>query len=337
MLPHQSALELWPAAASASAVETDILILAFTVLTLLLTVPVFIAISYFALRYREGVAANRDTSGIRSFLVEISWMLIPFLLTLIFFVWGARLFVESKNPPPDAMTIEAIGRQWKDQHPTGQSEINDLHVPVDQPIRIRVVSQDVIHALYLPALRMQIAALPDRTTEMWFRANRTGVFRLYCTEYCGTDHSVMDGNLTVMSQGDYQEWLTHSGAQQGLQAAGRAGYNAYGCAFCHDAGATVQAPKLAGLYGSQVKLADGRTLTADESFIRNKILRPNENRLAGGGKQIMPAFAGVIPPDDLDRLVAYITSDIRTAEGEPPAWRPGPGDIPQGSSQKGMP
>ena len=340
----QSALALWPPAASSGAVEADYLILAFTVLTLLLTVPVFLAITYFAVRYREGVEADRDTSGMRSFLIEISWMLIPFALTLIFFVWGARLFVESKNPPPEAMTIEAIGRQWmwKFQHPTGQAEINDLHVPIDQPIRIRLTSQDVIHAFYLPALRTQMGVVPGRTTELWFKANRTGTYRLYCSEYCGTDHSRMDGTLTIMTQADYEAWLTHSGAVQSAPAAGKtdgktsgnttgrtdgkttgetagtadgkAVYAAYGCGACHAPGSPVRAPSLAGLYGSDVALADGRTVVADEAFLRAKILNPNENRLAGGAKQSMPSFAGVIPPADLDRLVDYLKRYRRTAD-----------------------
>ncbi|WP_375454678.1 cytochrome c oxidase subunit II [uncultured Methylobacterium sp.] len=310
MTPKPSALELWPAAASAVAVETDYLIFAFTVLTLMLTVPVFLAITWFAIRYRDGQEADRGTGGIRSNLIEISWMLIPFLLTLIFFVWGARLFVESKNPPPDAMVIEAVGRQWmwKFQHPTGQSEINDLHVPMGQAIKIRIISQDVIHALYLPALRMQVAALPDRYTELWFKADKAGTFHLYCSEYCGTDHSVMGGAITILRQGEYQDWLTHSGAQQSKVAAGRAIYDAYGCGGCHDAGSPVKAPKLAGLYGSAVRLADGRTITADEDYLRDKIRNPGGSRPADGGRQVMPSFAGVIPEDDLGRLVDYIKS-----------------------------
>ncbi|KAB1073940.1 cytochrome c oxidase subunit II [Methylobacterium planeticum] len=318
MGPHQTPLHLWPASASAVAVETDYLILAFTVLTLLLTVPVFLGITYFAIRYRDGVEADRETSGLRSNLIEISWMLIPFLLTLIFFGWGARLFILSKNPPADAMVVEAIGRQWmwKFQHPTGQSEINDLHLPIGQPIRIRIISQDVIHALYLPALRMQMAALPDRYTELWFKADRTGTYRLYCSEYCGTDHSVMDGNLTLMTQSDYQHWLTHGGAQITAVAAGRAIYNAYGCGACHDAGSTVKAPKLAGLYGREVRLADGRSVTADETYLREKILNPNGNRLAEGYKQIMPSFAGVIAADDLGRLIDYLKAYNQAADGE---------------------
>ncbi|RVU15814.1 cytochrome c oxidase subunit II [Methylobacterium oryzihabitans] len=321
MTTSDLALQLWPPAASATAVETDWLILAFTVLTLLLTVPVFVAITWFAIRYREGVRADRSSSGVRSMPIEISWMLIPFLLTLIFFAWGARLFFISKSPPADAMVVEAIGRQWmwKFQHPTGQSEINDLHIPVGQAIRIRMTSQDVIHALYFPVLRMQMAVLPDRTTEMWFKADRTGTYRMYCSEYCGTDHSRMDGRLVIMTQAEYAAWLQDSGAQQGGQAgAGRAVYEAYGCGNCHDPGARVRAPSLAGLYGRPVALADGRTVVADESYLRQKILNPNRDRLAGGGRQVMPAFQGVIANDDLDRLVAYIKATGPRAEQEDP-------------------
>jgi cytochrome c oxidase subunit 2 len=308
MTPDHTALQLWPVAASVTAVETDKLILAFTVLTLVLTVPVFLAITWFALRYREGSDADRTPSGIRSNLIEISWMLIPFLLTLVFFAWGAKLFIDSKNPPPDAMVVEAVGRQWmwKFQHPTGQSEINDLHLPIGQPIKLRIISQDVIHALYIPAVRMQIDALPDRYTQMWFKADKVGTFHLYCSEYCGTDHSVMGGKVTFMNPGDYQDWLVHAGAQQGKVAAGRVLYQAYGCAGCHEPGSSVKAPGFAGLYGSQVALADGRTVTADAAWLRDKILNPNGDKLAGGGKQVMPSFAGRIPEDELNLLVDFI-------------------------------
>ncbi|GJD47876.1 Cytochrome c oxidase subunit 2 [Methylobacterium crusticola] len=319
MNPTDLALQLWPPSASATAAETDWLILAFTVLTLLLTVPVFVAITWFAIRYRQGAPANRDQSESRSVLIEISWMLIPFLLTLIFFVWGARLFFISKAAPADALVIEAIGRQWmwKFQHPTGQSEINDLHLPIGQPVKIRMTSQDVIHALYLPVLRMQMATLPDRYTELWFKADRSGTFRLYCSEYCGTDHSKMDGNLTLMSQADYAAWLQNGQALQGgLAGAGRAVYESYACGTCHDPGAVVRAPSLAGLYGREVRLADGRTVPADEAYLREKILNPNRLKLAADYKQVMPAFRNVIPADDLDRLVAYLKSAGAQAQQE---------------------
>ena len=158
MKPTEQALSIWPASASVSAGETDHLIWSFTVLTLVLVIPIFIGITFFAIRYRDGKKVNRKYREDRDRQLEIGWMLIPFVLTLIFFVWGAQMFIVHKNPPPSAMRIEAIGRQWmwKFQHPGGQAEINDLHVPTGEPILINMISQDVIHSLYIPG-----AAHPD--------------------------------------------------------------------------------------------------------------------------------------------------------------------------------
>ena len=300
-------LGLWPAAASAQAVESDHLIFAFTLVILLLTAPIFIAITYFAFRYRRGVEAHRENNESRSVLLELSWMILPFVTTLIFFFWGARLFDQHRHPPENALQINAIGRQWmwKFQHPGGQSEIDNLHVPAGQPVLIRMISQDVIHALYIPALRIQNEVLPGRYTELWFKADRPGTYHLFCSEYCGTDHSVMDGELTIMTPSDYEDWLGHAAPAQSLAAAGEALFASYGCASCHLGQSTVRAPSLAGLYGKPVPLASGARTVADESFLRDKILRPDDNRIAGF-QQVMPSFKGVIAEDDLLRLVAYI-------------------------------
>ena len=230
-----NALAIWPQAASSAAHQADYLILCFTVVTLLLTVPIFLSITYFAFKYRAGREADRQTSENRSNAIELSWMLIPFALTLIFFVWGARLFSEQNNPPADALQITAIGRQWmwKFQHPGGQSEINDLHVPEGQPVVIRMISQDVIHALYIPALRIQMDTIPDRYTQIWFKADKTGSFHLFCSEYCGTDHSEMGGTLTIMAPADYQKWLTNAAAGTTTVAAGETLFMSYGCSGCH--------------------------------------------------------------------------------------------------------
>ena len=309
MNPSDYPLALWPASASASAATTDHLILAFTVLTILLTAPVFIGITWFAIYYREGRQVNRENREGRSNLLELSWMLIPFLLTLFFFVWGASLYNTHQNPPADAIEISAIGRQWmwKFQHPGGQAEINDLHVPVGQPILINMISQDVIHGLYIPALRIQYETLPGRYTQLWFKANRPGVYRIFCAEYCGTDHSNMDGLLTVMEPAAYAHWLTEAGSDQSLASSGKALFASYGCSGCHGEGSTARAPSLLGVYGRPVPLETGGTTIADDSYIRDKILNPNTNKIAGY-KQIMPSFRGLIPEDDLLRLIAYIKS-----------------------------
>jgi len=318
MNPADYPLALWPPSASASAVETDYLILAFTVLTLMLVVPIFIGVTVFAIRYRDGTKVNRSHTDKRDRMLELGWMLIPFTLTLIFFVWGARMFMDHKNPPANATRVEAIGRQWmwKFQHPGGQAEINNLHVPTGEPILINMISQDVIHSLYIPAMRIQMETLPGRYTQLWFQADRPGTYRIYCSEFCGTDHSVMDGLLTVMTPADYATWLAHAGSDGSLAEAGKRLFSSYGCSGCHLGTSTVRAPSLAGLYGQPVPMEAGGVVTADATYLRDKILNPDHNKIAGY-KQVMPVFKGVIPEDDLTRLVAYIKQSGTPAEQTP--------------------
>lgn len=302
-------LAIWPEAASASAVETDHLILSFTLLTLVLTVPIFVGFTWFAIKYRKGQKVDRTHGEGRSAAIEMTWMIGPFLLTLFFFAWGATMFLGHKTLPAGGLQVDAIGRQWmwKFQHPGGQSEIDDLHVPTGQNVVLHMISQDVIHALYIPALRIQMDVLPDRYTDMWFKATRPGTYHLFCSEYCGTDHSVMGGSLTIMDPADYERWLGRSGSETTLAAAGESLFSSYGCSGCHQGQSTVRAPSLVGLYGKPVPLEDGRTIVADDSYIRDKILEPDNNRIAGY-KQVMPSFKGVIAEDDMLRLVAYIKS-----------------------------
>ncbi len=315
MKPQDTALALWPASASASAVETDHLIWSFTALTLVLVVPIFFGITFFALRYRDGRQVNRRYRENRDRILELGWMIIPFVLTLIFFVWGAQMFIFHKNPPANATEISAIGRQWmwKFQHPGGQQEINDLHVPTGKPILINMISQDVIHSLYIPSMRIQMETLPGRYTQLWFDADRPGTYRILCSEFCGTDHSVMAGLLTVMTPANYATWLAQAGTSGGLAAEGKKLFSSYGCSGCHDQRGTVRAPSLVGLYGSPVPLESGGTIIADTTYLRDKILNPDNHKIAGY-KQVMPSFKGVIPEDELIRLIAYIKSNGETTE-----------------------
>lgn len=304
-----SVANLWPTAASAQARDVDWLIWAFTAGLLIMTVPIFIFMAYCAAKYYAGSPADRSHPVSRNVKIELSWMLIPFAVSLVFFVWAARIYDVQRHPPPDAIDITAMGRQWmwKFQHPGGQAEINDLHVPMGQPIRINLISQDVVHALYIPALRMQVDAIPGHETELWFKADRPGSYELYCSEYCGADHSEMRGRLTVMRQADYQRWLQDQGGADTLAAEGHALFASYGCSGCHGAGSTVHAPDLAGLFMRPVPLANGGITTADAAYIMDKILYPGRNLLAGY-KQVMPTFAGRIPSGDLFAITDYIRS-----------------------------
>jgi cytochrome c oxidase subunit 2 len=303
------ALALWPQQASAYAGRVDLLIWAYTVVVVVLTAPVFVLITVFAIKYRRGKPADRRHRVSGSVLIETSWAVIPFLLTVIFFVYAAGLFFQLHRAPADALVINVVAKQWmwKFQHPEGQREIDTLHVPIGQPIKLVMTSQDVIHSLYLPALRIKQDVLPDRYTSLWFKADRPGVYRLYCAEFCGADHSVMGGAFYILTPADYTRWLQRSGVDASLAVQGEALFHSLGCSGCHAPSASVHAPPLEGLYGQPVPLSDGRVITADDQYIHDAILQPNRD-VAAGYAPIMPTFANVLSEDQVLELLAYVKS-----------------------------
>jgi cytochrome c oxidase subunit 2 len=309
MNPVLGPLGLWPPRASAYAAQVDHLVWAFSIVIALLVVPIFVALVYFMLKYRHGRNVDRDPGEARNVRLELTWTLVPFAITMIFFVWAASLYVDAMTPPPGALNIRALAQQWmwKFEHPGGQQEIDTLHVPMGEPVKVTMISQDVIHALYIPALRVQFDVLPGRYTTVWFNADRAGTYRLYCAQYCGTNHSAMDGFIEIMPPQQYQAWLERSGTDGSLAAQGKALFERYGCSGCHGANATVHAPPLAGVYGHVVPMSDGTTVIADERYIRDRIVLPHD-RLVAGYPRIMPNFAGQIPESDLIKLIAYIES-----------------------------
>ena len=302
-------LRLWPASISAHAAEVDLVMALFLVLIVLLVVPVFVLPPYFIYKYRRGTVADRTGRPRGNPTIEFSWALFPLAAALVFFVWAAWLYVEAETPPDDALEITATPRQWmwKFQHPGGQREINELHVPAGRPIKLTMISQDVIHSLYLPALRIKQDVLPDRFTELWFQADETGVYHLLCTEYCGTAHSEMRGRIVVLEPAAYEAWLELSGTDMTLADRGGLLFRRLGCSGCHEDSDVVRAPSLAGVFGSPVPLASGEVVVADEQYIRDSILLPTKDIVAGY-RPIMPSFEGRVGEEDLVALIAYVRS-----------------------------
>ena len=307
-------LNFWPPQASLHAEQVDRLIGSFGLLVALLAAPVFILSAVYLLRFRHGRHANRNEAEKGNVWLETSWAVIPFLLVLGFYVWSTRMFLDQQSPPDNALTIDVIAKQWmwKFQHAAGQREINELHVPVGRPIRLTMTSQDVIHSLYFPALRIKQDVLPGRYTQEWFTATDTGTFPLRCAEYCGTDHSVMGGRLVVQTAAEFARWQAQAGADKSLAQLGHTLFDRLGCAGCHGGNAqgqdaAVRAPPLAGLYGKPVPLADGSIVTADDQYIHDSIVLPNK-QVAAGYKPIMPPFGNVLDEDQVAQLEAYIRS-----------------------------
>ncbi len=274
----------------------------------------------FAARYRQRRDVDRTNPPTGGKLMEVLWIGVPLVLGLVMFVWGANLFFQIYDAPGDALEVAVVGKQWMWylQHPEGRSEINELHVPLGQPIKLNMTSQDVIHSFYVPAFRVKQDVLPGRYTSLWFEPTRLGRYHLYCAEYCGTNHSTMGGWVTVMEPVDFERWLTEGGVGPSMAEAGERLFVQHHCAGCHRGSQTVRAPKLEGVFGKPVPIQDGKDVrfeTADTAYIRDSILRP-KSKIVAGYEPLMPSYQDQISEPDLLRIIAYIKSIGAEGEGQ---------------------
>jgi len=240
--------------------------------------------------------------------LEFAWAGIPFLITIVMFVWGSKVYMDGEIPPKGTQDVYVVGKQWmwKLQHPQGRREINELHVPVNTAIKLTLTSQDVIHSFYIPALRMKQDTVPGQYRTLWFNATRPGTYHLFCAEYCGTNHSKMIGHVYVMEESEYEAWLAGADDIRPAEAGAKL-FVQYDCVNCHGTGLRARAPALGGLYGTDVLLADGRRVLFDEDYIREKLLTPAAKRVAGFAPD-MPTFKGQLTEEQIIDLIAYIKS-----------------------------
>ncbi len=299
-----------PEQASTVAPRVDNLFYYILVVTFAVTLIIAGFLIYFSIKFRR---RNDKIPGVQivSVKLEIAWMLIPFLIFLSMFFWGADVYFAQYHVPREGMDIYLVAKQWmwKFQHSEGVREINELHVPLGQIIRITAASEDVIHSFYVPAFRIKTDIVPGlgHFTPIWFEATRIGRYHIFCAEYCGTNHSGMLGWVKVMEPAAYAAWLSGGGAEGSMADAGAKLFSQYGCITCHSSGAGAKGPTLEGLFGKKQPLSNGEMVLADESYIRESILYPNA-KITAGYQPIMPTFQGVISEDQLLQLVAYIKS-----------------------------
>ncbi|RYG31230.1 cytochrome c oxidase subunit II [bacterium] len=299
-----------PPSASNFASEYDTLFWVITALTVVFTVIVAGLVLLFAIRYRRGTTADRSRPVYENLWFEVSSMTVPTILGLMIFVWGTRLFVNMRTPPPDATELFVIGKQWMwhIQHPDGTRENNTLHVPLGKPVKLTMISQDVIHAFYIPAMRVQYMVVPGRYTQMWFTPTQKGEFHLFCNMYCGTQHSEMGGRVVVMEPRAYAEWLAKNGETTPPLSVAQAGerlFNKVGCANCHVGQDNLRGPTLNGIYNTARRMEDGSTMRADETYLRESILRPS-NHITQGYENSMLPYEGQLTEDQVVQLIAYI-------------------------------
>jgi len=237
-------------AVSTTGGEIDRLMGAMMAVSFAVLLLVFGLMFLFIVRYRAGSPIDRGhpAEG-KSWRLEIGWTTVTLAIFFGLFLWGAKLYARIYLAPSDSYKIHVVGKQWmwKLEYPEGQHEINSLHVPVGRAIQLIMTSEDVIHDFAVPALRIKQDVVPGRYQSVWFEATRPGVYHLYCTQFCGTDHAAMGGSVTVMSEADFAVWLSAQDNTVTLASQGKALFISKGCDGCHEGRGSVKAPRLNGL------------------------------------------------------------------------------------------
>jgi cytochrome c oxidase subunit 2 len=302
-----SGTPLFPERASTIASRVDALYFFLLAVSIFFSLLIAGLIVYYAVKFRR---RHDDAVGVQvhgGTVLEITWTVVPFLITMIVFVWGASVYFAMARPPDETLNIYVVGKQWmwKFQHLDGQREINELHVPVDRDVKLITTSEDVIHDLFVPAFRVKADVIPGRYVSIWFRATKPGRYHLFCAEYCGTKHSGMIGEVIVMDPNEYQTWLSGGAPEGSLADAGQKLFQDLACNTCHRPDAQGRGPVLEGLFGKTVTLQNGETITVDEAYVRESILNPAA-KITAGFQPIMPTFQGLVTEEQLLELIEYV-------------------------------
>lgn len=317
-----SGFPLFPEQASTTAGQVDALYFFLIAITAFFSLLIAAMVFGFAIRYRRRAADERPPAIYGSTALELTWTLIPLAIVGVIFFWSADLYVTLSRVPKDAIEVNVVGKRWmwKLQHMTGQREINELHVPVGVPVKLSLTSEDVIHSFFVPAFRIKKDAVPGRYTTAWFQATKPGRYHLFCAEYCGTRHSNMIGTIVVLEPAAFQAWLAGGASGGSLASAGEKLFQDLSCVTCHKNDSAARGPNLAGLFGRQVALFDGSTVTADETYLRESIVAPSA-KIVAGYQPIMPTFQGLVTEEQLLQLVAYVRT-LKPDEAVPAAAAP---------------
>jgi len=316
---------LFPPQASPVAQQLDWLFFALSAITIFFCAVVFLPIIFFSVKYRRGSQVDRSHPRTESMLIESGWTLVPLLIAIGLFSWGAVLYFHMERPPRDALQVQVLGKQWmwKLQHAEGKREINELHVPAGRTVALTMTSQDVIHSFFIPAFRTKQDVVPGKYTGEWFKPTVPGEYHLFCAEYCGTNHSRMIGRVVVMEPIDYEKWLNTGEPGEAIVLAGERLFRDRGCSGCHGLNSKFHAPPLENMYGRSRPLATGETVAADERYLRDSILLPGKE-IAAGYENIMPSYAGQLSEEEIMQLIAYLKSIGGSSAGkvgptEPPS------------------
>lgn len=325
-------IPLFPEQASTLAPEVDNLYFFILAVTGFFALLVAVLVVIFAIKYRDRTGAKVGAPITGSIPLELGWSIMPFFVSMAIFVWATVVFFHIVRPPDQTLEIYSTGKQWmwRFQHIDGQSEINELHVPLGRPIKVTFTSEDVLHSLYVPAFRVKADAIPGRYSSIWFTPTKTGQYHLFCAEYCGTKHSGMIGEVIVQEPAEFEAWLLTGRAEGSLASAGGKLFQDLACHTCHRPDQTGRGPVLPGLFGRTITLQNGARQVVDEAYLRESILRPAE-KVTQGFQPVMPAYQGLITEEGVLQLIEYVKSlgtEPQTQPVRPASGGPAPGETP---------
>ena len=314
---------IFPDQASTFATDVDALYFFIVAVSAFFAMVVAVSVVYFGVRYHRSHDRQTGARIEGSLPLELLWSVIPTMIAMVMFGWGASVFYHLRRPPDEAMQIYAVGKQWmwKFQHLEGQREINELHIPAGRPIKITISSEDVLHSLYFPAFRTKMDAIPGRYTELWFEATTPGTYHIFCTEYCGTNHSGMIGSVTVLEPAAYQTWLQGGGEGGTLAQRGARVFESQACGSCHLENGQGRGPSLKDIVGKTETLQDGSTVVVDDAYLRESILT-SQAKIVKGFQPLMPTFQGLISEENLVALIEHVKSMSPNATTAAPAASP---------------
>jgi cytochrome c oxidase subunit 2 len=309
-----------PESASTFSDEVDLYFFFLVGLTFFFTIVIGALAIFFMIRYRRRRDDEVPEPIEGAMALEITWTVIPFIISMFIFAWGAKIYYDMYKEPKDALEIFVTGKQWmwRAQHPDGVREINALHLPVGRRIKLTMTSEDVLHSYYIPAFRTKADVVPGRYTMTWFEPTKVGTYHLFCSEYCGTQHSGMIGTITVLEPSDYQSWLAGGTSEGSPAVAGEKLFASLACSTCHQDQNRGRGPTLVGAFGTERVLDNGMKVVADEAYLRESILMPSL-KLVAGYQAIMPTFQGQVSEEQILQLIAYIKSIGPKQDGSAPA------------------
>lgn len=270
---------------------------------------------YFIYRYnkkKNPVATQIEGST----KLEIIWTVIPTILVLVMFYYGWVAWAPMKKAPKDTFNIKVIARMWNFTFEYENGKRTDtLFVPLNKAVKLDLVALDVIHSLYIPSFRVKEDVVPGRDKFVWFIPQREGLYDLFCTEYCGMNHSYMLNQVKVMNEKQFSSWYVdttkHVAAVTDSPVAnGQRIMKNIGCFACHTIdGNKLVGPSFKGIYGHKVIVETGgteREVTVDDEYIKKSIFDPNADIVKGFNKGLMLSYKGQLSDDDVTQIIEYL-------------------------------